>query len=212
MKKCSACQKEFSIDEFGKRKSSKDGLRSQCKHCEKDYRNKFETKNKKREWQKKYSKSNHCKDYIANYTKNYKNQQKENYKKWLSNEDNKHRRREQAKLAERERRKNPIYKLKNNISRQIRKALQNNKNGKKWESIVGYTLDQLKIHIQSTFTDGMSWENYGQWHIDHKKPIDSFIINKDNWQEDIKEIWALNNLQALWAKDNCSKSNKMIYL
>ena len=49
----------------------------------------------------------------------------------------------------------------------------------------------------------MSWDNYGEWHIDHKKPISKF---KDGIS--ISTINALSNLQPLWAKDNLSKGNK----
>jgi hypothetical protein len=210
MKKCSACQKEFSIDEFGKRKSSKDGLRSQCKHCEKDYYSSPEVKNQKRLWQQKKSKTPQWKKYISEYNKLHKTEQQNRHKKWLSNPENMKKRREKAKIAERQRRLDPIYRIKNNISRHIRKAINQHKGGRKWQSIVGYSLEELKKHLETTFKNGMNWNNYGQWHIDHIKPVDSFIIDKDNWLTIIKDIWSLNNLQALWAADNIKKSNKLI--
>ena len=49
----------------------------------------------------------------------------------------------------------------------------------------------------------MSWENYGEWHIDHKKPISKF-----DKKTNLKIINSLCNLQPLWAKDNLSKGNK----
>jgi hypothetical protein len=49
----------------------------------------------------------------------------------------------------------------------------------------------------------MCWENYGEWHIDHIRPISSFDKN-----DDPKIINALSNLQPLWALENYIKSNK----
>ena len=49
----------------------------------------------------------------------------------------------------------------------------------------------------------MSWDNHGEWHIDHIKPISKF-----SFDDDIKIINGLNNLQPLWKKDNLIKSNK----
>ena len=57
--------------------------------------------------------------------------------------------------------------------------------------------------MECQFKDGMSWENYGKWEIDHKKPISKF--DKDS---DIRLINALCNLQPLWKSDNRSKGSK----
>jgi hypothetical protein len=69
--------------------------------------------------------------------------------------------------------------------------------------MLGYSANDLKIHIESLFRDGMSWENYGEWHIDHIKPLSSFEND-----EDISIVNCLENLQPLWAFENLSKSNK----
>ena len=57
--------------------------------------------------------------------------------------------------------------------------------------------------MKKLFTDGMSWDNWGEWHIDHIKPVSSFDKNTP-----ISLVNSLDNLQPLWAKDNLSKSNK----
>jgi len=49
----------------------------------------------------------------------------------------------------------------------------------------------------------MSWDNYGEWDIDHKKPISKFNKNTK-----LSTVNSLSNLQPLWAKDNLSKGNK----
>ena len=72
---------------------------------------------------------------------------------------------------------------------------------------MGYTGKELYKHIESLFTDGMSWDNMGDWHIDHIRPVASFNFTTTEC-EDFKKCWALENLQPLWAKDNLSKGSK----
>lgn len=99
------------------------------------------------------------------------------------------------------------HRVEMNFSRQMRQCLGGNKNGRHWESLVGYTLEDLKRHLENQFKDGMSWENYGKWHIDHIKPKSSFKFQSTE-NEEFKRCWSLDNLQPLWAKDNLIKSNK----
>lgn len=75
-------------------------------------------------------------------------------------------------------------------------------------SYVGYTADQLREHIESLFLPGMTWGNYGKWHIDHRKPLAKFAFVLPDGSIDegaIREASALSNLQPLWAVDNLSK-------
>jgi hypothetical protein len=72
-----------------------------------------------------------------------------------------------------------------------------------------YTVQELRSHLESKFTDDMSWDNYGKWHIDHIKP-DSWFTYSSVEDQDFKDSWALSNLQPLWAKDNLSKGNRYI--
>lgn len=65
---------------------------------------------------------------------------------------------------------------------------------------LGYSADQLKSHLESLFVEGMSWDNHGEWHIDHIKPVSSF---KKGTSPSV--VNALSNLQPLWASDNISK-------
>lgn len=94
-------------------------------------------------------------------------------------------------------------KLHDNFSCLLRNSV-NNKGGRSWEVLTGYTTEELKIHLEEQFTDGMSWGNYGQWHIDHIKPVCSFgYISCES--EEFKECWSLTNLRPLWAIDNIKK-------
>jgi hypothetical protein len=61
----------------------------------------------------------------------------------------------------------------------------------------------FKFHIESKFQEGMSWENYGQWHVDHIKPLSLATT-----EQKVMELNHYTNLQPLWAVDNIKKSNK----
>lgn len=71
--------------------------------------------------------------------------------------------------------------------------------------VLGYSLQELKDHLERSFKEGMSWENYGEWHIDHIRPLCSFtILSRES--EDFKEAWSLQNIQPLWAMENSIKA------
>lgn len=71
--------------------------------------------------------------------------------------------------------------------------------------LLGYSAIELKEYIETLFIYGMSWDNHGEWHIDHIKPVSLF----DN-ETHPSIVNALSNLQPLWAIDNMKKSNKII--
>jgi len=99
--------------------------------------------------------------------------------------------------------------LSKNISRRIRASLKiKSKNGRGWESLVGYSIFELMRHIEKQFVNGMTWDNYGEWHIDHEIPISVFNFSKPE-HPDFKKCWALKNLQPMWAIDNIRKKDKI---
>lgn len=75
--------------------------------------------------------------------------------------------------------------------------------------LLPYTLEDLIMHLENKFQDGMNWENYGQWHVDHIKPMSSFIFENPEDKE-FQECWSLSNLQPLWGHENLSKGSKII--
>ena len=85
-------------------------------------------------------------------------------------------------------------------------------NGKKSGTtfdVLGYTKEDLVSHIERQFSKGMSWENYGEWHIDHIVPVSWHV---KNGEKDPKVINALTNLRPLWAKDNFSKGDSLLVM
>ena len=103
---------------------------------------------------------------------------------------------------------NPQYKLAHNLRRRCLLAL----NGKyKYDTtfkLVGCSVKELREHIESLWSEGMSWDNYGigGWHIDHIKPVSSFNLENE---ENQKIAFHHTNLQPLWEKDNLVKGSKL---
>ena len=101
----------------------------------------------------------------------------------------------------------PSFRLKCNISSSINKMMKKQyttKKGRRTRDLVGIEISEIKLHLESKFKEGMTWDNYGEWHIDHIKPQCLFDFTDE---EQIKECWALENLQPLWAKDNIKKGS-----
>lgn len=100
------------------------------------------------------------------------------------------------------------------LSYSIRSCLRNvlSKIGKEKSGstnyILGYSDQELEKRIEHQFTDGMCWENYGEWEVDHTIPINHFL-NKGETRPHI--INALCNLQPLWMSDNRSKKDKLLH-
>ena len=155
-------------------------------------KNKEHKNQKHKEWYQKNKESRMNK--IAEWRENNKDKVKQLRSRW-----------------ERFQRKTSIKKcISERISAGIRGSLCNGgKNRRSWESILGFTSQQLIEHLEAQFKDGMSWENRELWHIDHIRPIASFKFESIE-DDDFKKCWALDNLQPLWAKDNIIKRDHWI--
>lgn len=77
--------------------------------------------------------------------------------------------------------------------------------------LLGYTVEALVIHLERQFLNGMNWDNYGQWHVDHIVPLSSFSY--ETFQEpDFRAAWALTNLRPMWGGENIAKGAKRLTL
>lgn len=85
------------------------------------------------------------------------------------------------------------------------------KAGASFFAAVGYTAADLVAHIERQFLPGMSWDNYGAWHLDHILPNASFKYAEMSDQE-FRSCWALPNLRPLWAADNLAKGDAVVTL
>jgi len=73
---------------------------------------------------------------------------------------------------------------------------------RKTVQLIGCSIDHLRQHLEAQFTEGMTWDNHGEWHIDHIKPCAAFDLTCERQQ---LECFNYTNLQPLWASDNLTK-------
>jgi len=111
-----------------------------------------------------------------------------------------------VKIRRRAERATPVGRLNNRMRAAFHRYMKRGqKGGRPWRSLVGYSLADLKRHLERQFTRGMSWENMGKWHIDHILPLSSFTYS-DPADPDFRVAWALANLRPLWGQENQKKS------
>ena len=164
----------------------------------KEYMKRWLQKNK--EHRKKYHKQ-YNKQY---YTKN-KERIKEQHKQWRKKHP------ECMNQYKTKRRKTNLKcNLNNRIANAVWRSLKGNKRGGHWETLVGYTLNDLIKHLQKTMPTGYTWQDYleGKLHIDHKIPISVFNFT-DAKHIDFRRCWTLENLRLLPVEENLIKHNKL---
>jgi len=152
------------------------------------------------------------KEKLNEYVKTWYEQNKEHRKQYLKEyrEKNIDKIREVKRNYERTRKsKDPLYKLISNFRTAIYQVLKESnveKNGHYFD-ILQYTPDELIFHLENQFKDGMTWDNYGEWHVDHIKSIASYNIQEIGDSE-FMECWSLENLQPLWGEENIRKGSR----
>lgn len=194
-KVCATCNREKPLSEFALKKGTK-WYYPNCNSCWSMLLNQYrERKKQKRlEKQRAYDQK-HKLEKVATA----KAWRAENIEKWREySRDYIHNRRE----------RDVVFALHDRISTALYSQLKKNKNYKGVFDILGYSAEELKAHLESQFTGGMSWENMGEWHIDHIIPKSFFVFAGTNDTE-FRMCWRLENLQPLWAKDNLQKSNNI---
>ena len=220
-KKCSKCQEVKPVTEFHKRPDRKCGYRSKCKLCEKKISKQWWENNpeKIKEYAKSWRENNPEQRKLINkkYRLNKPENVKKSHDKWvLKNTDYQKNRRinnkEYFQIYEKTRYRNDInYRLKKNIRSRISHAIKNNSKSDHTQKLLGCNIDQFKSYLQSLFTEGMSWDNYGnkerQWSIDHIIPCDHFDLSDPIEQQ---RCFHYSNCQPLWHIDNIKKNNKII--
>lgn len=204
-KVCSKCGERKKMAKFTNQKDKGDGKKSHCKECvkidSKEYRSRPEVKERHREYQRnlRYKK--------YNSDENFRKKALESAKRFGRSERGK----ELQRKRQRRYRKNIRFKLRARVSIMVcdrLKARSSNKNNKStFNGISPYTLEELMIHLEKKFEQGMSWDNYGKWQVDHIIP-DSWFTYSSIYDEGFQKCWALSNLQPMWKSENCSKNNR----
>lgn len=185
-RKCNVCKLTKVIDDFfpSSKYKGKQYYRGECKECTKlELRSESGQKS-----QEKYRKSEKGKIAKSSYKKRreYRIQQTEY---------------EMTRYY-----KDPLYRCKRVLRARLTSALDAKQWTKrsKFKQYIGCSLEELKVHLESLFTEGMTWENQGKWHIDHIVPLSSAKT-----EEEMYKLCHYTNLQPLWALDNIKKSNKI---
>jgi hypothetical protein len=132
------------------------------------------------------------------YIKNWRLKNKKTLnKKWAAN-------------MRKRRKKEPLFRLKGNLSSRIKACLKANKfiKTQNTEKILGADMIIVKLHIEKQFKKGMDWSNHGLvgkvWHIDHIIPLASAKT-----QEEVYKLCHYTNLQPLWAIENIKKGDRI---
>jgi hypothetical protein len=197
-KECTRCKQKKLINEFPERGKGSGKINRMCRKCLSEISKQWGKNNpeKRKEIEKKY-KSTH------------KEKVKKRLDKWRSLRRD--RIREIGRKVNKKRNSTVKGKMINAFRVNIWKSLKGNKSGRKWEELVGFSVDQLKKHIEKQFKEGMTWENYGRygWHIDHIIPISAFNFKTAD-DIDFKKCWDLKNLRPLWWRENICKKDKLI--
>lgn len=206
MKICKCCEVVKLITDFEIR-SDNGNYRHQCKECI-------------AKSQKRYAGEN--KEEIAKYQKNYRRENNgeisENSKHYYNN--NKEKIYEKHKEYRKERsRIDSLFRLRRNVSNSIHIGLKRNGQFQKGISCfthLSYSIEKLKLHIESLFESWMNWENQGKydpktwddndpttwkWQLDHIIPHSTFKYESMDCEE-FRDCWALSNLRPLSAKQN----------
>lgn len=232
---CSKCRKELPLDSFYKNKKTFDGYEYQCKDCKPPYSKKASKKYREshKEEIKEYNKNKYLKnkDEIRERNKNYEQSERgkevrysirkrryakilEYNKKYYQSINGKivlkkiqqKRRIKHNKYIQEKRRVDKFFALKHNLRSRIYQAIT-----KGWKSghtleLLGCSIEELKQHLEQQFESGMTWDNYGEWHIDHIIPCSYFDLTDPEQQ---RICFNYRNLQPLWARDNSAKQAKV---
>lgn len=201
MKTCTKCKIEKEFSEFNKSKKGKNGLASTCKYCSRQY----------------YIDN---KEYLSKKAKQYYIENKEEINKksikyYVKNKEHIKERNKQYVLDNRKKindhRKNrilndPLFKLSCDIRSLINISVKKQGYTKKSKTynILGCSLEEFKQHLENKFTEGMTWENQGKWHMDHIYPV-----SRATDEQHLIQLNHYTNFQPLWAEDNWKKLNKI---
>lgn len=209
MKICSKCKESLPLESFSKKSQNKDGLNSICRCCIKVLSRKYyennNTKLKEKSRDSRLKNPEYNKEYYSknlNYFKNYNDNTTEKRKIWQQNNYD--------RITENRRKrweKYPELKLKARLRSYYWFHLKKSKTSKTNSSIkmLGCSIQEFKEKLESMFEPGMTWDNYGEWHLDHIRPCASFDLS-DPVQ--LAECFHFSNFQPLWAKDNLQKGSK----
>jgi hypothetical protein len=199
---------------FTKSASTPSGFRPDCKPCCKvrseKYRKEMSEERKqayrdqrrKRYTENKEKEIAQVKQYRAINEEKYKDIQKRWY---IENKESITQYR--AAYSKNRRNTDPVFKLAHNLRVRLRHFALRGFKSKKTQELLGCSFEFLRSHLEQKFENGMSWENYGSWHIDHIVPL---AIAES--EEQLQNLFHYSNLQPLWAQENREKGARIDYV
>ncbi len=210
---CSSCKSKQPLINFYKRKDVKRGYSYYCKLCTINKVNNYtkNNKNKIKVYKDEYNLRHKNKEYFKEYYLKHKEKKKiqgklyrQNNSDVIKDRDKKYQAKNRSRInqlsnkyAKEKRASCPSFRINKNMSKAVWGMLKDKKGYRSWNSLVGYSKEELIKHLESKFTKGMSWENYGKggWHVDHIIPRCKFNSADE---KKFKQCWDLANLQPLW--------------
>jgi len=91
--------------------------------------------------------------------------------------------------------------MKTNFRCRISGWLKDQKIFKTGHLLIGCSKEELKWHLEKQFKPGMTWDNYGKWHVDHIIPLYTAKT-----EQEVYKLYHYTNLQPLWAEENLRKN------
>lgn len=141
-------------------------------------------------------------EYWREYYLKNKNKYDKYNKQWKKTKKGKKSVKETQNKLQKKYRQNPLRRLLNAYRNRIYYALKFNRKTAHTIELLGCSIEFFIKYIENQFTKGMTWQNYGMWHIDHIKRCREFDLSKKSEQF---KCFNYSNLQPLWAKDNLIK-------
>lgn len=189
-KKCAKCGVVKAVSGFYRHRGAKDGLQYYCKVCAGEYHRQY---------------AQYKKDGIAEYHRRYKQVKKDR----LATYHRQYKHRNKARVNEYARGyfQIPRNKAARSLRSRLWDALKGAHNSTKAVGLLGCSIEFFMEYIAAQFIEGMTWDNYGAWHLDHRRPCASFDLTDTTQQG---ECFHYSNLQPLWATDNLRKGAKWI--
>lgn len=224
---CSKCgeSKPATLEYF---RMGKKSLRSDCRACEIKRRVELYRKNPEktaenmRKWREKNPERS--RELVKEYQERNHDKYKESRKKWRTktaevrnayarhfyhqNDESRKRKLVKGNKYTKFRLDNdPTYKILRYTRNRVYIAIRKGYKSASTLELLGCTPEYAKKHLEGKFLPGMSWDNYGEWHIDHIKPLASFDLTNP---EEQRKAFHYTNIQPLWAEDNLKKGAKIL--
>lgn len=201
-KECSRCQQKRDLKDFAKQAAGKFGRCSICKDCRniegKTYREHNSTAIKQAQQQYYQENKAEIKKRQRQYACNNRVARKQYQAQWREQNRSKYNE-YQRNWKAKQYRNNIEFRLATLLRERLYSAIVGKSKAGSAIQDLGCDLSALMSHLEVQFTKGMTWDNYGQWHIDHIKPLCSFDLT-DRIQ--FLQACHYKNLQPLWAQDN----------